>query len=104
MGDLDRDLLDAQRQRRLGLRGADPDRLAAEALDQPLADHLAEPLEGPVAALGRGQRDDVADLGVVDRVLEAVGEHRVAVGHVEGEVELEPLADLRSASVTPWWV
>ena len=44
----------------------------------PLADHVAEALERLVAALGRGQDDDVADLGVVDRVLEAVGEHGVA--------------------------
>ena len=92
--DLDRDLLDRERQRRLGLGGPDANRLAAEALHQPLADHLAEPLERPVAALGRGEGDDVADLGVVDRVLEAVGEHRVAVGDVEGDVDLEPLADL----------
>ena len=55
---------------------------------------MAEALERPVAALGRGQRDDVADLGVVDRVLEPVGEHRIAVGHVEADVDLEPLADL----------
>ena len=34
------------------------------------------------------------DLGVVDGVLEAIGEHRVAVGHVEGDVDLEALADL----------
>ena len=55
---------------------------------------LAEPLERPVAALGRRQRDDVADLGVVDRVLEPVGEHRVAVGDVERDVDHQPLADL----------
>src|SRR6185295_14542287 len=47
-----------------------------------------------VAALGRGEGDDVAHIGVVDRVLDPVGEHRVAVGHVEGDVELEPLPDL----------
>ena len=92
--DLDRHLLDRQRQRRLGLGGANAHRLAGEPLHQPLPDHVAEALERLVAALGRPQRDDVADLGVVDRVLEPVGEHRIAVGHVEADVDLEPLADL----------
>ena len=68
--------------------------VGAEALHQPLGDHAAEPLERPVAALGRRQGDDVGDLGVVDRVLEPVGEHRVAVGDVEGDVDHQPLADL----------
>ena len=92
--DLDRDLLDRQRQRRLGLRRAHAHALGAEALHQPLGDDLAEALEGAVAALGRRERDDVARLGVVDRVLEPVGQHGVAVGDVERDVELEPLADL----------
>ena len=58
-GHLDRDLLDRERQRGLRLGGANPCRLAAEALHEPLADHLAEALERLVAALGRGERDDV---------------------------------------------
>src|SRR5213078_1147520 len=45
-------------------------------------------------ALGRAQRDDLTDLGIVDRVLEPVGQHRIAVGHIEADVDLEPLADL----------
>src|SRR6476469_8611504 len=94
VGHLDRDLLHRQRQRRLGLRGAHADLLAAEALDQPLTHDLAEPFKRLVAALGRGQRDDVADLRVVHGVLEPVGEDRVAVGDIEGDVELQPLADL----------
>jgi hypothetical protein len=55
---------------------------------------VAEALEGLVAALGRGEGDDVGDLAVVHRVLEPVGEERVAMGYVEGDVELEPLPDL----------
>ena len=94
MGDLDGDLLDREGQRRLGLRGTHPHGLAAVALHQPLADHLGQPLQRLVAALGRGKGDDVADLGVVDGVLEPVGQHRVAIGHVEGDVELKPLSDL----------
>ena len=77
-----------------GLATRDPDRFAAVAIHQALAGDLGEALEGAVAALGRGEGDDVADLAVVDRVLEPVGENRVAVGDVEGDVELEPLADL----------
>jgi hypothetical protein len=92
--DLDRNLLDRQRQRRLGLGGTDADGLAAIAFHQALTDDLGKSLEGAIAALGRGEGDDVADLGVVNRVVDAIGEHRVAVGHVEGDVELEPLPDL----------
>ena len=55
---------------------------------------MPKALEGLVAAFGRGEGDDVRDLPVVDGVLEAVGEHRVAVRHVEADVELEALADL----------
>src|SRR5262249_56406921 len=76
------------------LGGAAGEGSGAVALHQPLADHRAGPLEGAVAALGRRQGDDVADLGVVDGVLEPIGQHRVAVGDVEGDVELEPLPDL----------
>ena len=65
-----------------------------ESLHQPLADHVAEALQRPVAPLGGGEGDDVTHLRVVDGVLQPVGEHRVAVGDVEGDVDLEPLSDL----------
>ena len=83
-----------ERERRLGLRGADADAVGAKALHQALADHAGESLERLVAALRRGQGDDVADLGVVDRVLEPVGQYRVAVGDLEARLDLQALADL----------
>src|SRR5262249_7823720 len=54
----------------------------------------AEALGRPVGGRGGGQRDDVADLRVVDGVLDSIGEDRVAVGHVEGQVEVQSLPDL----------
>ena len=45
-----------------------------------------------------------ADLAVVDRVLDAVGDDRVAGGNVEGDVDDSRWPISRSASVTPWWV
>src|SRR3954454_19186048 len=94
MADFDPALLDRQRQRRLGLRRPNSNRFAREALHQSLADHVAQSLQGLVAALGGSERDDVAHLGVVDGVLEPIGEHGVAVGHVEADVDLEALPDL----------
>ena len=67
--------------------------LAATERSYRTLERLAQ-VERAVAALGGGEDDDVADLAVVDGVLDSVGEDRVAVGHVEGDVELEPLADL----------
>jgi hypothetical protein len=55
---------------------------------------VGESLEGPVAALGGRQHHEVGDLGVVDGVLDAVREHRVAVRDIEADVDLEPLAYL----------
>ncbi len=47
-----------------------------------------------VRALLGNERDELADLGVVDRVLEAVRRGRVGFAEVEPQVEDEPLADL----------
>jgi hypothetical protein len=47
-----------------------------------------------VRALLGDQRDELADLGVVDRVLDRVGRRRVGLADVEAQVEHEPLADL----------
>src|SRR3954468_666376 len=62
---LDRDLLDAERDRRLGLRRLDPDALELVVGQQPLGDRGAQALEGAVRALLGDQRDQLADLGVV---------------------------------------
>jgi hypothetical protein len=40
------------------------------------------------------ERNRLADLGVVDRVLEAVGQRRVALADVEAQVDHQPLPDL----------
>jgi hypothetical protein len=55
---------------------------------------VAEALQGAVPALGGRERDDVGDLGVVDRVLQAIGQDRIAVGYVEADVDDQALADL----------
>jgi hypothetical protein len=55
---------------------------------------VPEALERAVAALGGGEGNYVGDLGVVDRVLDAVGQDRVAVRDVEADVEYQPLPDL----------
>ena len=58
------------------------------------SDHAAEALQGAIAALGGGQGDQIADLAVVDGVFYAVGEHRIAVRRIEGDVEFQTLAHL----------
>ncbi len=45
-------------------------------------------------ALLGDQRDQLADLRVVDRVLQRVGRGRVGLAHVESQVEHQALADL----------
>ena len=92
--ELDRDLLDRQRDRRLGLGAAHHHALDVEVGDQPIGDRRAQPLERPVGALLGDQRDDLADLRVVDRVLDEVGDRRVDLPDLEAQVDDQPLADL----------
>ncbi len=47
-----------------------------------------------VRALLGDQRDQLADLGVVDGVLERVGYGRVGLADVETQIEHQPLTDL----------
>src|SRR4051794_23476850 len=90
--DLHRDLLDRERDRRLRLRGADRYLLRVVALEHAVRYRRAQALEGLVRTLLCGERDLLADVRVVDRVLHAVGHRRVGVSHLEGEVEHEALA------------
>src|SRR5918999_269045 len=92
--DLDRDLLDRQRDRGLRLGGLDADALGTELGGEAVGDHRAQPLERLVRALLRDQRDHLADLAVVDRVLDAVGDQRVRLADVEAHVEHQALPDL----------
>ena len=77
-----------------GLRRLHGHALGAELRREPVGDHRAQPLERLVRALLGDQRDHLADLAVVDRVLDAVGDQRVGLADVEADVEHEPLADL----------
>src|ERR1039458_4643754 len=92
--DLHRDLLDRQGDRRLGLRGLDPDRLGTEVLDDPIGDDRAQALERLVVALLRDQRDELADLTVIDGVLDPIGLGGVGLADVDADVEQQPLSDL----------
>jgi hypothetical protein len=47
-----------------------------------------------VGALLRNERDELADLRVVDRVLERVGCGRIGLAHVQPQVEDQALANL----------
>ncbi len=47
-----------------------------------------------MGALLGDQRDQLADLGVVDRVLQRVGRGRVGLADVQSQVEHQTLADL----------
>src|SRR3954447_21483536 len=91
---LDGDLLHREGDRRLGLRGLDPHGLGVVLREQPLGDGRAQPLEGPVGALLREERHELADLAVVDGVLDPIGQRRVACAHLEAQVEDQPLAHL----------
>src|SRR5579875_422791 len=81
--ELDRDAVDRQRDRRLGLHRLDPNALDLVVVEQALGDARAEALERAVGALLGDQRHQLADLRVVDGVLELglAG----AVAGVEGE-------------------
>jgi hypothetical protein len=92
--DLDRDLVDAQGDRGLGLGGLDPHALQLVVGEQAVGDRAAEALERLVRALLGDQRDELADLGVVDRVGDRVGDGRVGLADIQAQVEHEALADL----------
>ena len=62
--------------------------------EQPVRDHAAQALQGLVGALLGDQRDELADLRVVDRVLQRVGRGRVGLADVQPQVEHQALADL----------
>src|SRR4051812_274042 len=91
---LDRDLLDRQGNRRLGLGRLHGDAVGAELTREAVGDHGAQALERLIGALLGDQGDDLADLAVVDRVLDAVGDQGVGLADVEADVEHQPLADL----------
>src|SRR5436190_20349099 len=91
---LDGYLLDRQRNRRLRLGRLDPHALGSELRDQAVGQRRAQALERAVGALLGGQRDRLADLGVVDGVLDAVGDDRVAGSDLEAQVDHQSLADL----------
>src|SRR6185312_8391748 len=80
--DLDRDLLDRQRDRRLGLGRSHPHRLGLVVAQQTVRDRRAQALER------------LADLAVVDGVLDAVSDGRVAGADLDPQVDHEALADL----------
>src|SRR3954462_8165691 len=91
---LDRDLLDRQGNRRLGLGRLDGDAVGPELTREAVGDHGAQALQRLVGALLGDQGDDLADLAVVDRVLDAIGDQCVGLADVEADVEHQPLADL----------
>ena len=92
--DLDRDLVHAQGDRRLGLGGLDPHAFDLVVRQQPVGDRAAQALERVVGALLGEQRHELADLGVVDRVLERVRHRGVALSDVQAQVDHQALADL----------
>ena len=73
--------------RRLGLGRLDPHALDLEVGQQAVGDRRAQPLERAVGALLGDERDGLADLRVVDGVLDAVGDRRVGLADVEAQVE-----------------
>ena len=102
--DLDRDLIDAEGDRRLGLGGLHPHALELVVGEQPVGDRAAQSLERPVRALLGDQRDELADLGVVD----VSSSESVTVASVSPTSRRRSSTSRwptsRSASVTPWWV
>ena len=83
-----------KRDRRLRLGGLDRHGLGAELRRQAIGDDGAQAFQRPVRALLGDERDLLADLAVVDGVLDAVGDQRVDLADVEADVEDQPLADL----------
>src|SRR3954470_24159096 len=67
--DLDADLVDGQRDRRLGLGGLDPHLVGGVLVQEAVGHRAAQALERLVGALLRDERHGVADLAVVDGVL-----------------------------------
>ena len=63
------------------------------ALQQVVGDGRAETLEGAVAALLGDEPDSVADLAVVDGVLDPVCDGRVGLAYVEPDVDQQSLPD-----------
>src|SRR5580704_9488416 len=63
-------------------------------LEQPVGDRRAQPLERLVGALLCDQVGRVAHLGVVDGVLDPVGDGRIDVADVHPEVEQQALPHL----------
>ena len=92
--DLDAHLVDGQRDRRLGLGGLDPHLVGGVLVQQAVGDGRAQALQRLVGALLGDERDGVADLAVVDGVLDHVGDGRVAVADLQADVEHQALADL----------
>src|SRR5436853_7356182 len=74
---LNRDLVDRQRYRRLGLGRADGDGLGVVAVDHAVGDSRAQALERLVRALLRSEGHLLAHVGVVERVLGAGGPRSV---------------------------
>src|ERR1035437_275709 len=92
--DLDGDLVDAQRNRRLGLGRLHPYALEVIIGEQAVGNRAAETLERLLRGLLGDQRDELTNPGVVDVALERVGARRVGLADVEPQVEHQPLADL----------
>src|ERR1700728_62391 len=91
---LNRYVVHRQRDRRLGLGGLDPDPFQVEVAEQAVGDRRAQPLQGLVGALLSHQRHELADLGIVDRVLHAIGDGGVGFADVQTQVDQQALADL----------
>ena len=77
-----------------GLVDAHVHGVGREAVEHAVGDGRAEALERPVGALLGHQRHGLADLAVVDGVLDPVGHRGVAFVHVEAQVDHDPLAHL----------
>ena len=92
--DLNRDLLHAQRDRWLRLGRLHPYALQLVVTEQPVRHHAAQPLKRLVGALLGNQRDQLANLRVVDRVLKRVGRGGIRLTDIQPQVEHQSLAHL----------
>ncbi len=99
--DLDRDLLHAQRDRWLRLGRLHPHALQLVVAEQTIRHHTAQPLERLVRALLGDQRDELANLRIVDRVLERIGRGGIRLADVQPQVEHESLANLALGVANP---